>query len=194
MKLGIFGGTFNPPHIGHLIVIEGVRDQLKFDKILFVPSGNPPHKHGQSLAPANARLQMTSLAIRANDSFGVCDIELKRSGMSYSIDTLAQLSELYPKAELSLIIGVDNLLEFETWKSPQGIVSLADLVVMSRPGFSVHDLKNEYTRSANFINVPSIGISGTDIRRRVKLGRSIRYLVTHEVEDFIRRTGLYKNN
>jgi nicotinate-nucleotide adenylyltransferase len=192
LNFGIFGGTFNPPHIGHLIVIESVRDQLRFDKIFFVPSANPPHKNDPSLAPASARLQMARLAVEGNDHFEVNDIELKRQGKSYSVDTINELSNIYPKAKLSLIIGIDNLLEFEMWKSPHDILAIADLVVMTRPGFSVPDSKNEFIRSAKFINVPLIGISGTDIRRRVKLGRSIRYLVPPSVEDFIRRSGLYR--
>ena len=108
MNIGVFGGTFNPPHIGHLIVIEGVCDQLHFDKILFIPSANPPHKSDPSLAPATSRLEMTKLAIQNNRIFEASDIELKRRGTSYSIDTLDALKEFYSSAALSLIIGSDN--------------------------------------------------------------------------------------
>ena len=192
MNIGIFGGTFNPPHIGHLIVIENVRDQLRFDKMLFIPSANPPHKNDPLLAPASTRLEMTRLAARDQREFEVSGIEVERGGTSYSIDTINALSDVYPGANMSLIIGVDNLMEFGSWKSPQDILAKADLVVMSRAGFSMNDVKNEFYRTAKFVNVPQIGISGTDIRRRVKLGRSIRYLVPAAVEEYIHRYGLYK--
>src|SRR5438105_483417 len=110
MKLGIFGGTFNPPHIGHLIVAESVRDQLQLDKILFIPSANPPNKHDRSVASSPERMQMTRLAIQGNDRFEVSDIETKRGGISYTIDTVNSLVEMFPKAAISLIIGADNLL------------------------------------------------------------------------------------
>ena len=193
MKLGIFGGTFNPPHVGHLIVVESVCDTLHFDRIFFVPSSNPPHKLDPSLAPPLARLQMTRLAIEENSRFQVSDIEIQRGGTSYSVDTVNAFAALYPTANLSLIIGVDNMLEFNSWKDPTDILAKAGLVAMSRPGFSVHHASSELTRLATFANVPQIGISGTDIRRRLKLGRSIRYLVPKPVEEFILRNGLYRD-
>lgn len=192
MKLGVFGGSFNPPHVGHLIVIESARDQLQIDRIVFIPSGQTPNKFDASLAPPTCRLEMTRLAVSANPNFDVSDIEIQRSGISYTIDTLNALSVLYPRAVLSLIIGIDNYLEFETWKSPQEILARADLVVMNRPGFDTRSLKHEYAHLAKMVNVPQIGISGTDIRRRVKLGRSIRYLVPQPVEEYIHRKQLYR--
>ena len=192
MNLGIFGGTFNPPHTGHLIVIETVRDQLHFDKVLFVPSANPPHKNDPSLASALQRFEMTQLAVQNNVNFEVSAIEIERGGQSYSIDTLSAFSALYPKAKLFLIIGADNLVEFGTWKSPHEILTKADLIVMNRPGFALPDSKNEFSRSAKFVMVPQMSISGSDIRRRVKMGRSIRYLVPKAVEEFIMHRGLYR--
>ena len=191
-NIGIFGGTFNPPHVGHLIVIEHVRDQLSYDKIIFIPSANPPHKRDLSLAPAAVRFEMTRLATSTNSNYFVSDVEIERSGRSYSIDTLNDLSKIYPKARLSLIIGIDNLIEFSSWKSPDEILTKADLIVMSRAGYRMEDVKNEFSRFAKFINVPQIGISGTDIRRRVKLGHSIRYLVPNKVYEYIIQRGLYK--
>ena len=136
---------------------------------------------------------MTRLAVLENPFFEVSDIEIQRGGRSYTIDTLNALASMYPSASLSVIIGVDNLIEFQTWKSPRDILARADLVVMNRPGFSVQDEKNEFVRSARFVNVPQVGISGTDIRRRIKFGRSIRYLVPLSVEDYIIRRGLYRD-
>ncbi|MBI1805772.1 MAG: nicotinate (nicotinamide) nucleotide adenylyltransferase [Ignavibacteria bacterium] len=193
MKLGVFGGSFNPPHMGHLIVLESVRDQLQFDKILFILSAQTPNKHDACLAPATRRLEMTKLAIHGNPTFEVSDIEVQRQGISYTIDTLTALGGFYPKADLSLIIGADNFFEFQTWKSPEDILTKADLVVMNRPGFSSRDVKHQLSRRAHFVNVPLIGISGTDIRRRIKLGRSIRFLVPAPVEEYIRLHRLYKD-
>lgn len=192
MKIGLFGGTFNPPHIGHLIVIESLRDTLKFDKIFFIPSAQPPNKPNISHAPPRMRYEMTQLAVKGNINFEVSDIEIQRQGPSYTIDTLEKLITCFPKANFSLIIGADNLLEFEMWRSPEEIATKANLVVMSRPDFSIHNVKSKYTRYAQFQNVPSIGISSTDIRRRVKMGRSIRYLVPLTVEQYIFNKGLYK--
>ena len=193
MKLAIFGGSFNPPHIGHLIVIECVRDLLQFDKVLFIPSAQPPNKHDTSLAPAQSRLEMTRLAVKANSNLEVSDIDLHRQGISYTIDTVNELMERYPRSSLSLIIGADNLLEFETWKSPDEILARAELIVMSRPGFDLHSAKGKYARSAKLVNVPQIGVSGTDFRRRVKFGRSIHYLIPSLVEDYITQKRLYRD-
>jgi nicotinate-nucleotide adenylyltransferase len=193
MKIGVFGGSFNPPHMGHLIVIEAVRDQLQLDKVIFIPAAQSPNKPDTLLAPASNRLEMTELAVRGNKGFEVSDIEIQRKGVSYTVDTIQMLSVLNPRSELSLIIGIDNLIEFDTWKSPDEIVSKTDLVVMSRPGYSTNVTKSKYLRAAKIINVPQIGISGTDIRRKVKLGRSIRFLVPKQVEDYILTKRLYKD-
>jgi nicotinate-nucleotide adenylyltransferase len=135
---------------------------------------------------------MTRLAIEGNRAFELCDLELSRGGISYSIDTLTALAEMNPGAHLHLIIGADNLLEFETWKSPQRILSKADLVVVTRPGFDAKAEQGEFSRRATFVKIPNIGISGTDIRRKIKMGRSIRYLVPERVEEYIARTGIYR--
>jgi nicotinate-nucleotide adenylyltransferase len=192
MNIGVFGGTFNPPHVGHLIVIESVRDQERFDTILFVPSASPPNKQDGSVAPPADRLKMTQLAVQGNPFLEVTDIEIRRTGLSFTIDTVEALASLHPEARLSLIIGTDNLLDFHTWKSPKDILAKAELVVMSRPGFDLRQAHPEYARLAKIVNVPQVGVSGTDIRRRVKLGRSIRYLVPKPVEEFIRHSDLYR--
>jgi nicotinate-nucleotide adenylyltransferase len=192
MKIGIFGGTFNPPHVGHLIAIESVRDQERLNTILFVPSATPPNKQEGAIAPAAERLRMTQLAIESNPSFQVSDIEIQRTGISFTIDTVNALQALHPDASISLVIGSDNFLEFHTWKSPKEILAKVGLIVMSRPGFDMRQAHSEYGRLAKVVNVPPIGVSGTDIRRRVKLGRSIRYLVPIAVEDFIHHSNLYR--
>jgi nicotinate-nucleotide adenylyltransferase len=192
MKLGIFGGSFNPPHNGHLIVIESVRDALKLDRVIFIPSSQTPNKISLNLAPPIMRYEMTKLAVKGNLNFEVSDTEIKRKGVSYTVDTLNEFALKYPGCKLSLIIGSDNLIEFSTWRSPDEILQLAELIVMSRYGFSTQNIKSEYSRYVTFVNVPQIGISGTDIRRRVRLGKSIRYLVPKDVEEYIFDNHLYK--
>ncbi len=193
MRIGVFSGSFNPPHTGHLVVVESVRDQLRLEKVIWIPSAQPPNKPDAVLAPPDARFEMTRLAAGENSCFEASDIELRRSGPSYTVDTIDALAAFYPGATLILIIGADNFLEFSTWKSPEEILAKADLAVMSRPGFSVRESKQEIARMATFVNVPQIGISGTDIRRRVKLGRSIRYLVPRAVESYIQTRHLYRD-
>lgn len=193
MNLGIFGGSFNPPHMGHLIVIECVRDTLRLDKVIFIPSAQTPNKVDVSLAPPTLRYEMTQLAVRGTQDFEVSDIEIKRRGLSYTIDTLNEMMLQYQGVKLSLIIGADNLMEFDTWKATDDILTRAELIVMSRPGFSTQTRKSKYARSVKFVNVPQIGISGTDIRRRVKLGKSIRYLVPRPVEEYILVKRLYRD-
>jgi nicotinate-nucleotide adenylyltransferase len=192
MKLGILGGTFNPPHIGHLIIAESVRDQLKLDKILFVPSYSPPHKLYSQVALPTQRYEMVEIALEKNRNFSVSDIEIAREGKSYTIDTINTLLNIHPGTQLYLIIGLDNLMDFPDWKSPNDIISKVELVVMNRPGYDV-EVKNEFKRYATIVKVPSIDISSSDIRRRVKMGRSIKYLVPFEIEQYILKKGLYKS-
>jgi nicotinate-nucleotide adenylyltransferase len=135
---------------------------------------------------------MTSLAIQHNPSFEVSDIEIARTGFSYTIDTIEQLKALYPNTTFSLIIGMDNFSEIDTWKSPEKIIEQVNLVVMNRPGFEQAKTTSPFESDAQFVSVPNIGISSTEIRRRVKQGRSIRYLVPQEVEHYIKRNGLYR--
>ncbi len=193
MNLAIYGGAFNPPHFGHLITVESVREQLRFDKVFFVPSSQPPNKLAASLASAEDRLEMTRLAIAGITEFDVSDVEVRRRGVSYTVDTIRTLMEEHPGGTFSLIIGSDNLMEFQTWKSPTDILARVQLVVMNRPGFSVSPSRSDYARLATFVTVPQIGISSTEIRRRVKLHRSIRFLVPPAVEEYIRRKCLYRD-
>jgi nicotinate-nucleotide adenylyltransferase len=192
MNLGIFCGSFNPPHLGHLIVSESVRDQLSLEKTLLIPSANPPNKQIGSLLPVSDRLAMTRLAAAGNPALEVSDMESARGGMSYTVDTVEKLSVLYAGWKLHLIIGADNLLEFDTWRSPDRILAHATLVAMTRPGYEVDAKKSRFHREAVWVKVPQIGISGTEIRRRIRMGRSIRYMVPLAVEEYIMHRGLYK--
>lgn len=192
MKIGVFGGTFNPPHVGHLIVTESMLSQIELKRLLFVPSANPPHKPNLSLASAYDRFAMTELAIEGHSVFEVSNIEIERQGKSYTIDTLKSLKIIFPRAEFFLIIGADSFIEMETWKSPDEIFTIAEVIVLSRPGFTNLNVRRDYQRRARFVNVPLIGISGTDIRRRVKHKQSIRYLVPPSVEEYIYSHKLYQ--
>ena len=190
-KLGIFGGTFNPPHMAHLMAAEGVRDQLKLDKVLFVPAAIPPHKQKENIVPVKHRLEMVRLAIRGNRYFEISDVELHRKGPSYTIDTVREMRRSYPDDELLFIMGIDLLTEFDTWKEPDMILEECRLVAMNRPGFDLAVIDKDLLMRVELVNVPSVDISSTNIRRRVKSGRSIRYLVTQDVEEYIHRNSIY---
>ncbi len=190
-RIGIFGGTFNPPHIAHSIVAESVRVQLILDKIIFIPSGNPPLKES---IPAEDRLAMSNLAFGDDINFEISDIEIRDlTEKSYTVNTLRKLKLKYEgeRIKLFLIIGADNLLELPRWKDPEQLFGLADVVVINRPGFDPEDSKPEFYEKVKFINVPFLEISSSMIREYVRIGRPVKYLVTKEVEEYIEVNNLY---
>ena len=191
-RIGIFGGTFNPPHSGHLIVAESVCEQLNLDKLFFVPSYISPHKQKGEENSALHRLQMVRLAVRLNPRFDVSDIEVSRKGMSYTCQTLEAFHRKFPSSELFLIIGADNYGEFDTWKNPGRILELASLVVMNRPVIRSRGRMKKLHRRIQFAAVPDIQISSTVIRKMVGEGRSIRYLVPQVVLHYLQRHKLYR--
>lgn len=193
MKLGLYGGTFDPIHIAHLILAERVRESLNLDKLLFIPCAVPPHKGGRAVSPAHHRLAMLQMAIHDNKFFDASDIEIERGGVSYTVDTLEELSQKYSleRDDLFLIVGADNLLEIDTWKNPRRIISLSQLVAVGRPDFRIDKGKVPF----DFIKIdaPLLQISSSNIRQMVREGKSIKYLVTPQVEQYIFRHHLYKN-
>jgi nicotinate-nucleotide adenylyltransferase len=192
MKMGIFGGTFNPPHLGHLIVAERVRTELELDSIIFIPTFTSPHKQeGESGDPLD-RLRMTKLAIRDNEKFQTSDFEINSKSISYTIKTLEYLKRTRPDDSFSLLIGMDNYLTFHLWKEPKKILELATLVVMNRPGYPRQVNEVFGTQNTVFVDVPNIDISSSEIRDRVEQWRSIRYLVPEPVETYIHNRGLFK--
>ena len=191
-KVGIFGGTFNPPHVAHLVAAENVCDHLKLDRVLFVPAAIPPHKLNEKIISAELRLQMVKLSIRDNSKFEVCDIELRRSGPSYSIDTIVELKGKFPGDDFFFIMGIDLLTDFYSWKNPDKILNECNVVVMDRPGFALASVDKELLRQVEVVNVPSMDISSSDIRRRVKSGKSIKFLVPPAVEDYIYANSIYR--
>lgn len=191
MNIGIFGGTFDPPHVGHLIVCEHAREELGLDKILFIPSAISPHKQHHQLVDPEYRLEMVRLATFGQEFFEPCDVEVRRGGVSYTVDTLGQLRQIYPDEKLTLLLGLDNLVEFRTWKAPERIVQLATVALMTRPGFEADRVADDLCGKFTLCRVPGIGISSSEIRDHVKDGKSIRYLVPKPVESYIYYRKLY---
>jgi len=185
MKVGILGGTFNPVHIGHLILAQTIKEKLDLDRVIFIPANYPPHKY-VDLATARKRLTMVKLAIRDNPGFQAIDWEIKRGGVSYTIETLRQLKSRYPKRDFFLIIGSDLTDEFYSWKDYGQIQELARIVVARR-------MNAAFGNKSNFINVDMVGIGITSslVRQFIKAGRDIRYLVTPRVFAYIVRNKLY---
>ncbi|MBT9131609.1 nicotinate-nucleotide adenylyltransferase [candidate division NPL-UPA2 bacterium Unc8] len=192
MRIGIMGGTFNPIHYGHLVVAAEAGDQFKLDNIVFIPSGTPPHKDSSDIAPAKARYEMTRLATRSNPLFSISSLEIERGGKSYSVETVERLLAAYGKeAQIYFIVGVDSMLEIESWKNVDELLKLCEFIVALRPGFNVEEINPAVRKRSHIMKIPEIGISATDVRKRIKEGKSIRYLVTLEVEEYIRRYSLY---
>jgi nicotinate-nucleotide adenylyltransferase len=190
MKIGIFGGTFDPPHNGHLMIAEYVRDRLGLERIAFVPSWISPHKQDRQTAGAEHRIAMLQLAVASVKGAEVSDIEIARGGISYTVDTLTEFHKKWSECNLSLIIGSDNFREFGSWKDPEKILSLAQLVVMHRPGVEPPEAGTD-SRVKSII-VPEIRISSTGIRERIQKGESIGYLVPSEIEQYIILHRLYR--
>jgi nicotinate-nucleotide adenylyltransferase len=191
LRLGIFGGTFNPPHTGHLVVAEHIRRRLALDKVYFVPSYISPHKRRGEEKLAEHRLKMIRLATKGNPHFEVSDIELKRKGTSYTFETVEDFRKKYPNAELYLIIGADNFAEFYTWKNPSKILDLASLIVMNRPGHRLHSVRRSVANAARIVMVPSIEIASSTIRKMIRKGDSVAYLLPKAVAQYVHRHGLY---
>lgn len=193
------GGTFNPIHYGHLLAAEEVREQFRLEKVLFIPSGDPPHKIRQEVLPGEERYTMTVLAVRGNPYFEVSRMEIDRPGISYTADTLRQLQNLYgPELRLYFITGLDAILEMPTWHEGKGLLQLAEFVAVTRPELALNQLEKVFTeeerRHIYLVSIPSFSISSTEIRRRVQQGRSIRYLTPDSVVEYIYQHGFYKNS
>ncbi|MCJ7577911.1 MAG: nicotinate-nucleotide adenylyltransferase [candidate division Zixibacteria bacterium] len=191
-KIGILGGTFDPIHIGHLVLAEQVREKFQLERVIFIPSASPPHKTEQELSPAEDRFEMTQLAVKGNPYFFVSDIELKREGLSYTVETLKELKELHRDSEIYFLTGSDVLDEITTWKDPEEIYKLAKIVIAVRPGFDKFDPENHFAKKSIIVEITGMDISSTQIREKVRNGESIKYLVPSKVEEYIRKRNLYK--
>lgn len=189
-KIGIFGGTFDPIHNGHLITAQSVKEIRNLEKIIFIPAFISPHKQDADPSRAKHRLNMLELAIKDIPFFESSDFEIKQHTISYTIDTLREFKKYYD--EIDLIIGYDNIFQFHTWKEPDEIFKLANVVVLKRKSSHPIDYIDKYVESAHFVETRGIEISATDIRNRVGNGMPIYYLVPEKVLDYIFKNNLYK--
>jgi nicotinate-nucleotide adenylyltransferase len=198
-RIGVMGGTFDPIHFGHLVLAETVRESMKLDRILFIPTGDPPHKQDQPVTSAAQRMEMVKLAIDDNRDFLCSDMEVKRPGYSYTVDTLERLREEYGDGcQLFFITGADAIIEILSWKNVERISKLCTFVAAARPGINQEKLSNfledlpEYLyNKIHVTQVPALQISSTAIRKKTTAGKTIRYLLPDNVERYIRENGLY---
>lgn len=198
-RLGVLGGSFDPVHLAHLLMAEAVREALALDLVLFVPAGVQPLKQGQPVTPAEDRLAMLELAVADNPCFAISRVDVDRQGPSYTADTVRQLREQWGGVTLQMwfIIGSDSLASFPRWRDPLAILAETRLAVVRRPGIDVDMPVLEQTvpglgTSVDWVDAPLVAISSTDIRQRVKEGRSIRYRVPESVREYIESRNLYK--
>lgn len=190
-RLGLFGGTFDPPHLGHLALAEWARERLGLDRVLFVPAGIPPHKRRRAPSPARVREALTRLAVRGNPAFRVSALELGRDGPSFTVDTLRALRRRHPGVRVFLLLGEDSLRDFPTWHDPRAIRALATLAVARRPGTA---RAPRARRGVVWLDNPGIALSSSAIRARARAGRSVRYLVPDPVAAYIARHRLYRRS
>lgn len=197
-KIAIMGGTFNPIHNGHLVAAEAVRQQLGIDRVIFIPTGKPPHKNTKPVFSEH-RYLMTVLATLTNPHFEVSRMEIDRAGMTYTIDTINEIKGLCsPDCKIYFITGADAINEILKWKKPEKLLSMCEFVAVTRPGYNkeqlqetVNSLKDNYKGKITFLEIPALSISSTDIRHRVLAGQTIKYLLPASVEDYILKFGLY---
>jgi nicotinate-nucleotide adenylyltransferase len=190
-RLGVFGGTFDPIHIGHLLLAEAAREQLGLDRVLFVPTGEPWRKAGRKIGPAADRLTMVKLATTDNPDFEVSAIEIEREGPSYTFETLEALANQNPGAGMFFIMGTDTLHDLPNWRSPERIVELATLAVAIRAGSDDQVTAEGLSANIMTIRMPEIGVSASEIRERAAAGQSLRYLVAAAVAEHISAAKLY---
>jgi nicotinate-nucleotide adenylyltransferase len=194
-RLGVLGGSFDPPHIAHLAIASEAFHTLGLERVLFVPAAAPPHKGGGERTPAEVRLEMTSLAIDDDLRFTASGIEIER-GLVYTADTLRALDQRYGGHELVFIMGSDSLMQLEAWHAPEELLSICHLAVAPRPGDAPEAIAAAAARWGDYqitvLDVPALAVSSSDIRARVAHHRPVRYLVPHRVEQYIQETGLYR--
>lgn len=198
------GGTFNPIHYGHLVTAEEARIQFNLDRVLFIPTGDPPHKEGQKITNAQQRYLMTVMATGSNPYFYVSRMEIDRPQPSYTIDTVKDLHEVYKDSQIFFITGTDAVLDILTWKNPAEILNLCIFIAATRPGYELDKLNNikkrledelgiaDINEKIHIIKIPALAISSTDIRNRVRTGKPIRYLLPEGVANHIYKMNFYK--
>ena len=199
-KVGIMGGTFNPIHYGHLFLAESAFEQLGLDKVLFIPTKNPPNKLIEGGVTQEQRARMIALAISDNPHFELSLMELEREGVTYTADTLSILTEEKPDTEYYFIVGADSLMQLQTWKNPEKIFRLSRVAAAGRDDMDQEQLvrqaqalKDAYNAQICFIDMPAVRISSSDIRKRIAAGKSIKYYVHDAVIKYIEENQLYKS-
>lgn len=197
-RLGIMGGTFDPIHYGHLVAAEMARSEFGLSKVLFIPTGKPPHKDRNDITASGLRFEMLEYAIQDNPEFDISTMELERKGRSYTVDSLRILSLAWPIHDLYFITGTDVLREIFSWREAKEILKMTQFIGVARPGFDATDFRLEVQQDhsevqgrIHHLEVPALAISSTDIRARVKRGQPIRYLLPESVRQFIQQHGLY---
>ena len=193
MKICLFGGTFDPPHLGHLLIAQTVCEVENFDKIVFIPAFKPPNKSMKNITPVKLRLEMLESAVLDNPRFEISQIEIQRGGTSYSLDTINQFKTEYQltKDSLFFLIGSDTLAKFDLWKEPKIIINECSVLVAVRPGFEPSNIPNWILHNIQFANIPRFEISSSNIRQRWKENKTIRYMVTLSVWEIINKYNLY---
>jgi nicotinate-nucleotide adenylyltransferase len=194
------GGTFDPIHYGHLVAAESARTELSLDRVIFIPAGNPPHKQAQFITDSEHRYLMSVLATSSNPHFEVSRIELDKDEVTYTVDTIRALNDIYGKdSDLYFITGADAVLELTTWYKLKELMALCRFIAVTRPGFDkseleqkIGEISSKYNGEIICIEVPLLAISSTDIRDRVRCGKPIKYLLPESIEEYIEKKGLYK--
>lgn len=190
MRIGLFGGSFDPVHMGHLLAASESADRLELDEVHFVTAARPPHK--RPLAPAEARHEMVVLATILDPRFRSSRLELDHPGPTFTVDTLRRAARRWPGAELFFVTGADAYRDLASWREPEALVALAQMVAVSRPGYDLSRIDPFFRERVLPIEIPGYDISSTEIRRRIAEGRSVRYLVPYEVEVYIAKHRLYR--
>jgi nicotinate-nucleotide adenylyltransferase len=202
-RLGVMGGTFNPIHYGHLVTAEEALFQLQLDKVIFMPSGQPPHKTDSEILPPEERYLLTVIATASNPDFVVSRLEIERKGPSYTIDTLRKLHQIHgPDTKILFITGADAVWEILTWKDAESLVELTEFIAATRPGYSLEKFKKLHVLpegqekgkpKVSIMEIPALAISSTDIRIRVRENRPISYLVPEGVANYIQKCGFWRD-
>tara|TARA_Y100000758_G_scaffold91572_1_gene62747 strand:+ start:421 stop:1002 length:582 start_codon:yes stop_codon:yes gene_type:complete len=193
MKTCIFGGTFDPPHIGHLLIAQTIIESENFERLIFVPANISPAKKGKIISSSKKRLDMLNMALTGNENFEISDFEINKGDVSYTIDTITEFANTLnlDKKDLYFLMGSDTLGGFHNWKDPKKIMNLCNIIVAIRPGFTPSDIPQWILDEVHFANIPQFEISSTNIRARWRDGKTIRYMVPKEVWEYINKNGLY---
>ncbi len=202
MRLGLFGGSFDPVHLGHLLLAECCREQCRLDQVWFLPADVPPHKRDRRRTPGPARVEMLELAVGGHEGFAVSSYEIDRGGVSYTVDTLRHFREEDPEGELFFLMGADMLDDLPNWRQADVVLQLATPLVVRRPGAAEVDFDHLHRIASlqridqirrHVVEMPLVELTSTDIRRRVATGQSVRYRTTRAVEKYIETHGLYRD-